>query len=519
MTNSSPIFNKSNLIPYCIVAAIIWAVYTIMAFYAEIVPDNDGLGWDGVIYNSMVLSFPSNLFDNSLSPYYAARLLPIAFCKLFLITFTLFGFDINVVDSFKILNVLSFGVILIVWYKIALSKFNDLLLMFLGLVLIFVNFIFIKQSTFLPVTIDIFALAFAFLIVYANIAKSFNGLVVIAALSAFVWQLNFYYGLLSLLFFGVKIQISNLPKITWKYSLAALPLCLIVLFLIGIHQSYIKELIILFMEDFRRLLIFSPSWSSKVSVDMIFVKMQQFVTGIPALILVLPFVLSFFWILAISLSKYLKCLHKQNLIFCGLVLVLAKTLIWLVSNPNVIGGNTFLTLGQWAFFPLAQPYTFYSSLLSPLLLYGCGVALFLYWPTASVRAMSEISLSSLIIFILSLPLILPTEPRYILSIFPILTVCVCMSLKQRVSLSPLFVLLVFILNLLLSKFYIDLQAKQWGSADGSLEQLFILPRQLLFSTYGPWMSFESYQIQSIITIISMVCLSLFVKKFVTNNLH
>jgi hypothetical protein len=175
---------------------LLTAVCVYSAFWGELVPVGNGLGWDGVRYGNWVKNF--NVSE--IGPYYAQRLFPIALIHYTLVLLRLPLVDATVIAAFSVYNLLFILLAFLVWIRIANLLDISIRGKWLGFAGLFVNFAVLKQAFYYPVLTDIPAFALGLLALYFFLKNNVWALFLITLVAAFTWPMIVCTGVLFLLF-------------------------------------------------------------------------------------------------------------------------------------------------------------------------------------------------------------------------------------------------------------------------------------------------------------------------------
>jgi hypothetical protein len=167
---------------------------------AERVPVNGGFGWDGVIYARWAKDFYHEIFVNRVDTYYIQRILPAAVVHFTLRLLSVPLTDANVMRAFALLSVGLFTVMGYVWGLIA----NVLCIRpagrWLGFAGLFLNYVTLKHTFYVPITTDVCAYALGLLMLHGYLTGRTGWLAMLTAIGAFVWPLAVPVGALLIVF-------------------------------------------------------------------------------------------------------------------------------------------------------------------------------------------------------------------------------------------------------------------------------------------------------------------------------
>jgi hypothetical protein len=172
------------------------AICVYSAFWGELVPVGNGLGWDGVRYGNWV----KNFHPGEIGPYYAQRILPIALIHYALVLLGIPLVDETVIAGFSVFNLLLILLACVMWILIANLLGISTRGKWLGFSGLFLNFAVLKQAFYYPVLTDIPAFALGLLLLYFFLKNNVWALFLVTLAAAFTWPMIACAGVLFLLF-------------------------------------------------------------------------------------------------------------------------------------------------------------------------------------------------------------------------------------------------------------------------------------------------------------------------------
>ena len=313
MVSSSNASKSIWLMPLLIICLGLLSLIT-----GDLVPTNNGFGWDGTVYKDLVLNLSLNY--SNLSNYYAHRILPSAIIRLSLNFLGLSSSDVNIINLFRIFNLVCLISTCFIWNKISsnfqISKNGR----WIGFAALFLNFHIGKGIFFAPVSTDPSALFLSILLLFFYLENKTLSLSLAIFFGSFIWPLTSFFGALLLLFPRPE-KISNSHKEFNIVELKTLHLYFVFTFFLGL---FLFLLINLEKIDY---LLFELSKHLKSGKEL----RQSFATGIPSII-VICFALSFL----IGSKKYLKMTlttlggGKKKILLCFIAIILPEIIIRII---------------------------------------------------------------------------------------------------------------------------------------------------------------------------------------------
>lgn len=207
-----------HLLSYALMFLLLAAICAYGAFWGELVPVGNGLGWDGVRYGNWV----KNFHFSEISPYYVQRLFPIALIHYALVLLRLPLDDTHIIAAFSICNLLLILLSCLVWILIANVLEISIRGKWLGFAGLFVNFAVLKQAFYYPVLTDIPAFALGLLALYFFLKNNVWALFVITLVAAFTWPIIVCTGVLFLLFPRKPIKATDTKSSLFSITIAGL---------------------------------------------------------------------------------------------------------------------------------------------------------------------------------------------------------------------------------------------------------------------------------------------------------
>ena len=484
--------NGGHLLMTCFV--ILLGLFSL--FYGEIVPANDGLGWDGATYADLTRNLPSIISDGKLNTYYAQRWLPSALVRIFLIMFKSAFSNDDIIHAFAIYNLVLLGGACFIWKRIADRCNLSVSGRWLGFSGLFLSFQCSKQSFYYPVLTDVTALFVGMLLLLFFIEKRPLAILFTAIVGAFAWPVVGFSGAILLVFLKSEFsEESVLPKLYCK------------LFPNSVIHLWSKRAVLFSIGFSLTGLFFLVSWEQLLQGESSIYKipnilgLQRLFTGIPSLVAVGGAL--------VMLVGSVSCLKEAGMLLkkCDLKLavfavasiIIPWAVVSFISNPllpNPSGLVLFATLML-----LPPNGKIMLSFVSICVFWGPFILLLLLrWNKFCVVA-RKLGPGFLGIIGISLPLILVTEPRFITSAWPFFVlggVLVFEEIKVRDSFKYLFA----VMTLLFSQFWLKINIAPWTKEiyDG----LGDFPKQLYFMHYGFFMSWPSYLAQFLLVTIFIV---------------
>lgn len=473
------IFSHKFTIP---VFVAIYGVLNIL--YAEKLPANEGLGWDGLRYSSIaayMLNSPE--IDN----YILMRIFPPAIVHIIFKVFSIEFSIPNIIKGFEFVNLAGLIISAVFIRKI----FDHLKITFekqmLGFVLLFVSYAIAKFNFYYPVMTDTPALCLSIVLLYFYLTNQTINLLLIVILSGFTWPVVFYQGIILLMFPVVKREFEPLNKVKTIGIQSASALAILVLIIYFIYVDYDYEPVMFTIPIDLKLINISAVgvvtmffFYPKMLTNRLFftkdyllknINVNRVLTGV-AIVVVFNILLR-----QLNISGKMGALNASMLssrVICGM----AKPLFNVIAHGSYFGSVILLVIIFWNRF---------SKVVS-----GFGLGL---------------SLAFMFNFYL---FVLGPESRNLINLFPWLVVFLIAAINDY-RFSNLFYFTIFLFNLVLSKIWFSVSYNDSGgtiNTEGTIGS----PNDLFFMNLGPWMSSEMYLKQALVLILFLVILFLLLFK-------
>jgi hypothetical protein len=437
-----------------------------------------GLGGDGVIYARWAKNFSDEVFVKRLDSYYIQRILPPAVVHYSLRLLGAPLTDPNVIRAYCVLSVILSTLMGYVWGRIAIILDVSPSGRWLGFVALFLNYITLKYTFFLPVTTDIYAYALGLFMLHAYLTARQVQLAVLTALGAFVWPLSVYVGGLLLIFPTGKRSKDQSPKLPLRVLATVMAAGATALGVLGI----------------RYVLRVGPQLANGL-VD------PPYLEPIRGLL----------WLSYAVVAGYLflglTFLFRSNRLFDwrqyvgrpqGTGLILALAVIagvrllqdWWSTGVHVFGVKEMLAIT--AFTSVGKPGVF---LVMHAVFFGpVFILAVLLWPRVCALIQRQ-GVGLTLAILLGLLLGLNSQSRYLLNVF-VMVIPFAVKAADELTWQPRTYALFAGLGVLFSKCWLPMNGGNQYHG-----RFLEFPDQLLFMTHGPWVSTVMYAVQGAIILV------------------
>ena len=172
-----------------LILLIILFIILLYNFTSELVAVNNGVGWDGIIYYSVIKDFESLIINHGIDSYHMTRTLPFVIIHYAL---EALGIDINettAVIGSRVYNFLLIILLVIYFFKISKVLMWDQKSELLAFSFVFFNFPVLKFFGYNPVSCDCTALVLSYIAVYYYLRKNKVAQTFIGLMSLVVWPI------------------------------------------------------------------------------------------------------------------------------------------------------------------------------------------------------------------------------------------------------------------------------------------------------------------------------------------
>lgn len=467
----------NNLGKSLLLLLIIVAFALIYAMQLEVVPVNNGLGWDGVDYVQFMNGFAAKIFDKLIPKHYILRFGYLGWGSIML---HFFGND-NIVFCAQITNILLIIGTFLVFQQICRKLLFTKRQFTLGIILLFFNFANLKFPLYLPVLSDTFGFFIGMLTTYFYLKGN---------------RLGFWWSII--------IGIGFFPTVIFY------PILL--LFDSDVSNAFkAKNSLLRWIPTFGFALLFS------VLVFVLgdrFLNMQTSqVTPITKswLWLAVPIVLFYLWCVAdiistnFSIKNIFKSLNIKHLMIFVLIAAVLKVIQNYFGNSEVeiLGGVKFVI--NIVKHSIQVPAGF---LVAHAMFFGV-LPIYL-----SIRHWSQLKACILnlplgekwLIFLIFI-LVLNSESRQLINLYPFFIVTLLIAI-QKVDLSSFEIFCYALLSLFQSGFWFRINLPDTAQFGAQLQQP---AAQRFFRFMGPWVSEQAY-VENLSIVVCLILLLVFVSK-------
>jgi len=464
----------------CVAVTVAIGVYS---FFGEHIQVAGGVGTDGQIYADMMRGLPHNLWDGSLSPYYAHRIVvPLIMRGIFEILQLPLSND-NIWRAFAIYTIVLQAGSAMLW--VAIGRLRQLTepQTWLGFLALFVNFGAAKNSQFMPVLLDSSAIFLSLASLLFFLKANRAALCATSIIGGLTWSMASLVGAL-LLAFPLR-DLEPEPRRMDQRLLWLPVLAMAAAIAVYLAMQPPDCLLQQHAADFARL-------PGKIA-SHVCVTAQAAATFWPAGALAFVAFVRLVWA-----KGWL--VRPTNIVLALATIAVPELIARSIGNPAVHQGADLFLIAEMALTP--APGLFFLPLVSLAVFWGPLVLVgVLRWADVCQRA-RMLGVGAVVILTLALLLMLPTEPRYITYFWPVIVLCI---VQASADVTAAFAGWFAVLSFAASKLWLTINTGPWTANASRVSELF--PQQLYFMNMGYWMIPSTFWIQAAVCILCLLVLS------------
>lgn len=454
-------------------------------FFLEKIELHDGLGWDGQFYGLCARDFSTEVLEKGVRGTSLGRVLPSAVVHYSLrlgrvpLTYP------NIILAFGILNAALLTLTAFLWCRVAdqleISRGGK----WLGAAGLFVNFGALRWFSYCPVQIDPCALAVGMGMLYCYLARLRWAVAALTVLGASFWPLLLCHGIPLLLFprtrcpeglTSPRFKLNTLLAFTFAAGAFAFDVYLLRKGHLGLQASWLA--------DYCRVCL--HLWQPLGPVSL-------FAAACVALYLFLA--LRGLWDCGLFFRPgfWLRSLHLRAILT---VLLLLLAVRWLNPFPTSLAyhynTHDLVRMLAWQSIRIpALPYVAHAVFFGPILILAL-----LRWKLIC-RQLNAFGLGLTLCVTVNLLLSIDAESRHFFHFLPVVVAFVVKAL-DNVAWRARHYTVFALLSLLFSKIWLPIG----GFPDATTDNVHRFPAQRLFMNLGPWMSHESFLLQTVVILLA-----------------
>jgi len=458
---------------------IILTVIVLYSFTGEIVEYNDGAGWDGATYFSIIKDWDSLIWNHGIDSYHMTRILPFVLNHYIL---SFLDIEITLQSALicaKILNFLFLALLVFYFFKIADEQKWNRNTELIAFSFCFFNFPVLKLFGYYPLLCDCPALLLSYMGVFYYLKRNYYGMGGTILLSMLTWPF------LSVILFVLAV----FPRSK------VLP---------GHGRSFfIRSLFVLYVP----LIYFTPIISSKFG---------YFDLNVPISIFRFPFNKALLYFATISTVFFYAISTKVfavnwNLIFKELInkVFVSKLFFWgafftiilyVITSMGGKAQHTFLL--QIVGMPSYAVSDIFIFLETPFLYLGLFFLLIiLQWGKIVKVVCENYGIGYLLVVMLGLVFLMDIETRKLTSFFPIMLIPLMHCLQSR-HLKRSVACAIPLICLVSSFFWFPINTPDIGMAfNRPISTYLEFPAQRYYMFFGPWQSHFVYLVVAFVEVV------------------
>lgn len=460
---------------YVWLACILVAVCLYQWQFPEWVQEENGLGWDGEAYASIIKEFEYAFAENKINSYYFQRIFPMALAYGLLQLSGLPVTDTAIINSFVTLNIGLIVLSFLVWIRLCRNmqlSTQGKILSFTG---IFVNYALLKMPFYYPVLTDLIAFTLGLIMFYCFLQNNSLGLILTSVVGAFSFPTLFYCGMVLYVFPKEMHMDSEVKTYShWNKWLAASG---VVLFLI-------------------------------IFLIARFVKDKPYINPAGPLVFILSFAIALAYIYYIIYfvakpGAYLMALRRGRVWYrigmAGVLFILITLAIryFAAAEQPILNYKGFLA--NVVIEAITNPLVF---LVAHFIYFGPVFLLLLYFRKDFLAAVNAYGTGFHLFVLIYLLVGAGSESRQFINAWPVFVLVLCAAL-EKYRFSGFFLVIVMAISLAVSKFWYRINQQPFSG------EFLDFPYQHYFMSQGPWMSDAMYLLQGGLTLAVFGLLYLF----------
>jgi len=426
----------------------------------EIIPVNDGMGWDGRLYASYAANLERSLNEKAINEYRFQRvLMSVVISKVAGITGTTLDIP-TTVKAFKLFNL--FWLLLALFYFLLLLQHMKLpdWIEILGFAGLFWCFPILKMTGYNPIITDTGAFALGVAMVYHYLKANYIIMLAIALIGSFVWPTFILFGFL---IFMKKENIQDLKSTGFRLERMLLPAIYLLVFLI-VSQAYADQ----FYDTYADV---NPITKSALFISVIIGAAYCYgATG---------FIPNFS-----AINDLIKSIKWLWIIPVVLIFVAVKFIVGHYASPQpeqMSGGRYIINVIKQS---VVNPGVFY---VSHIIYFGFPLILIAFNGHKFVKVLRNYGFGMLILTGGIIFMSLGSESRQLINFYPLFVILLMQSLADLKTPKLEWIIGLAVLAIVWSRFWYTIND---GGDIG--KNLLAYPAQRYFQVFGPWMSNPNY---------------------------
>lgn len=478
---------------YIVLLPIVFLVLFSISIVSEIIPFNDGAGFDGEFYRSVFQGFSQDFFKNGYDSFRIQRIFP--FCLLNLV-YTALSIPLtnqNMILGMDIAHYLNFAIQVTLFFKF--SKFfrwknSTFAILFACM---FFNYFSLKNCGYEPFQTDSFAITIALASYYFLQKERFALSFAISLLGLVTWPLVTATAGILILFHKASYKTEPIKPSNGKkrfYTFLVIAYALILLGLVTGAEFTHKEHVIhgILMADYPLGILLTS------------------IAGLAIPLYLLSRTDKYLFQAPYTYKTYIQTFQVKTFLFLAIPVVIVKLLLMFFTNDEFFFDSKLFFL-QIFIRPLKHSIFFF---VNHIVYWGILPILIILNLKTFTKAFTEKSPGHFLVLLLLMFFSLDTESRHLATFLPIVVI-VLGSVIEKYEFSTRKVFMLIFLQLLLSHFYIPInkpglyEALALGNFSSDVAQRY-------FMNFGPWITLKNFAIWASISFLAILTVRKTLKK-------
>lgn len=468
--------------------------YNLISF--ELIPADNGLGYDGATYAKLAAEYDEMIRDGLLSKYYAQRiLLPVA-VRVALDALSIPVTRDAIIYSFIVINFVALCMSATIWWATIRAAGLNRLMFFVGyagICLIYPN---AKQAFYYPVLTDTVAFLLGCTLVYALVIKSVGLLLALGLVGSFIWQIS--ASVVALLSISMLFTFRR-PVATVEFPFGFKPVHLYLAIAFG---AFLALMVLLAsLAGILPLGMWLRGEDLKASIY------TRLLTNIPALAIVTAATAGLALAALASEPRFSSTPKAAflHVAVAGLVLIIPRTIVDLIANPalpspgmdgmaGMIAGAVVQRVSDgMVLLPLVAHAVYFGPVFMLLVLFWHRVVCVAV-QSGPAFVVGLLIFTGLAIF---------SESRFNTLLWPLVVFLTIQSVKSELS-HRASIAIMAVLVFVYSRIWITINQGPWP--EPKMAMLDQWPKSIYFAPLGPWMNWTFYLAQSGLVVITLLIL-------------
>jgi hypothetical protein len=479
----------------------IWYIYNY--FWGDLIPINDGYGWDGKTYGEFAISI-ENIKQGPF--YYSGRIFPSFMVYLIHTTLNITPSKENILNIFYIYNIFIVFLGILGFFMIAKKQNWNYSVFIIGFSAIFINFPLLRLMPFNPpFTTDYTALVLGIYILYFYVSDKTYAVITLSIIGAFTYPLILLASTLLLVFGKItnnKQQTTNpiSEKLThtFKFISTKLKMFFIIASIVSIPVYLLFYYFVLIPKNLE-------GFTFRI------VQSHPIIIHIISLICVfyyLYFIFKEIFKLELNIHIFIKHLIFFLILF-GIIYLVKRAI-----SDETVKGPMGLKLFLFHIITQAINYPF-GYLLSHCLYYGTAVFLIVAFREKIFTNANRISTGYLLLITMYFLLSIGTESRQFIYSIPFFIFLLCNYLNT-IEFDIKISYYIYATSMILSKIWLPFDLTSWSNSAYDVDPA-QFPYQFYFMTMGPWMIDLTFLIQALVMTLLYLIFYFYFKKLIKVN--